>query len=437
MKVIFNQENAGFPAGCNQGMARAAGDDILLLNSDTIVTPRWLTQLRRALYADERNGAVSCASNSISNFQQVETDGYNDVQGLMAFAERFNHTDPSKWEYRTMLVGFCFLLRRSVYEKLGGFDERFSPGNFEDADYSLRLLQTGYHLIFAGDTFIHHFGSASFAKKTAERAEPVSQYNSLLTRNRRKFYAKWDVPWYFRRMSEADFLAMQAAKHPDGCWQLDDRRICFITCVNDAARYNAALASWRQLLVPPGMTVESLAVGEAESMTAGYQQAMESSRAKYKIYLHQDVFITQPDFLMRIVREFRQHPEYGLAGVVGTRQMPASGLWWEGEKIGAIRDRLTGEWQNYIYECDGQSAQPAAAVDGLLLATQYDMPWRTDLFTGWHFYDISQAFEFRRQGFQTVVLPQTAPLCQHDSAAPSLDGFEAARQIFLQEYGGE
>ena len=344
MKVIFNRENVGFPKGCNQGMALASGEEILLLNSDTIVTPRWLTQLRCALYADERNGAVSCAANQVSNYQQVKTDGYSDFAGLLSFAERFNHTDPAKWERRTMLVGFCFFLRRSVYESLGGFDERFSPGNFEDADYSIRMLQAGYHLIFAGDTFIHHFGSASFAKKTAESAEPISKYNKLLVRNRRKFYEKWDVPWYFWRMSEADLRALEKAKHPDGCWQLDDSRICFITCVNDAERYNAALESWRQLRVPQGMAVESLAVGAAESMTAGYQQAMESSAAKYKIYLHQDVFITDQDFLLKLVEVFRQHPEYGLAGVVGTRQMPASGLWWEGEKIGSVRDRLTGLW---------------------------------------------------------------------------------------------
>ena len=263
------------------------------------------------------------------------------------------------------------------------------------------------------------------------------RYNELLERNRRKFYAKWDVPWYFRRMSEEDFRAMQVAKHPDGRWQLDDTKICFITCVSDVVQYNEALSYWQQLRVPEGMTVESLTIGEAESMTAGYQQAMECSDAKYKIYLHQDVWITDREFLVRLVREFRRHPEYGLAGVVGARNMPVNGIWREGEKLGSIRDKITGEFRNYVYRCDRKISQNAAALDGLLLATQYDMPWRTDLFRGWHFYDVSQAYEFRRQHFQTVVLPQTGPLCMHNSVEPSVEGYEADRQKFLQEYGSD
>lgn len=436
IKVIFNDANAGFPKGCNQGMAVATGDEILLLNSDTIVTPRYLEQMLRALYADKRNGAVSCASNCVSNFQQVETDGYSDLKGLERFAERYNHSDPTKWQRRTMLVGFCFLLRRSTYKELGGLDEDFSPGNFEDTDYSMRLLQAGYHLIFAGDTFIHHFGSASFVKKTGKAAEQSRmRYQQLLIANERKFFAKWDVPWYFRLMSEADFLAMQAKKHSDGKWQLDDSKICFITCVNDTAQYNEALAYLRELQVPQGMTVESIVIGKAASMTDGYQQAMESSDAKYKIYLHQDVWITDRSFLIKLLQEFRRHPEYGLAGVVGARKMPKNALWWEGEKIGSIRDKLRGNLEDYIYKCDNRRSQIVDAVDGLLMATQYDLPWRTDIFMGWHFYDLSQAYEFRRHYWQVVVLPQSEPLCAHNNERPGMDGFEEARLAFLREYG--
>ena len=245
IRVIFNNQNAGFPKGCNQGMGIARGDEILLLNSDTIVTPHYLDNMLRALYADERNGAVSCATNHISNNQQVDTDGYTDLDGLERFAAAYNHSDPTKWQYRTMLVGFCFLVRYSTYKEIGEFDEAFSPGNYEDSDYSMRLLQAGYHLIFASDTFIHHFGSASFVQRRKKEAELERiRYNELLERNRRKFYAKWDVPWYFRRMSEEDFRAMQVAKHPDGRWQLDDTKICFITCVSDVVQYDEALSYW-------------------------------------------------------------------------------------------------------------------------------------------------------------------------------------------------
>ncbi|MBR4696044.1 MAG: glycosyltransferase, partial [Selenomonadaceae bacterium] len=51
IRLIANEENLGFPKGCNQGLEIAEGDDLLLLNSDTIVTPRWLKQLLIALHS--------------------------------------------------------------------------------------------------------------------------------------------------------------------------------------------------------------------------------------------------------------------------------------------------------------------------------------------------------------------------------------------------
>ena len=73
IKLVCNKENKGFPGGCNQGMELAEeGNDILLLNSDTIVTPRWLENMQTALYSEPKVGAVSCITNSCSNWQQVE-----------------------------------------------------------------------------------------------------------------------------------------------------------------------------------------------------------------------------------------------------------------------------------------------------------------------------------------------------------------------------
>lgn len=82
LKVIFNQENMGFPKGCNQGIEIATGTEILLLNSDTIVTPRWLSQLRYALYSSEMVGAVSCVTNKCSNRQALKNVPYKNEDEL-------------------------------------------------------------------------------------------------------------------------------------------------------------------------------------------------------------------------------------------------------------------------------------------------------------------------------------------------------------------
>ena len=191
---IYNEKNVGFPAGCNQGMKIAKGTEFLLLNSDTVVTPRWLDNMRRALYSTNKVGAVSCLTNSCGNLQQIDIP-YHTLPELLDFAEKFNHSDSNKWYPWFRLVGFCFLFRREVYETVGGMDEIFSPGNFEDDDYSLRIRKAGYELLLCHDTFIHHYGSVSFKSgiSSEELEKKRKSYTELLNRNRTIFYNKWGV----------------------------------------------------------------------------------------------------------------------------------------------------------------------------------------------------------------------------------------------------
>lgn len=78
IKLLENQVNKGFPAGCNQGIALAEqGNDIMLLNSDTIVTPRWLENLQAALYSSETVGAVGPMAQESTNWQEVYAEYKN------------------------------------------------------------------------------------------------------------------------------------------------------------------------------------------------------------------------------------------------------------------------------------------------------------------------------------------------------------------------
>lgn len=189
LRVIYNKENFGFPKGCNQGIGIARGDSVLLLNNDTIVTPNWLTNLCRCLYSTDEIGAVGAVTNSCSNYQSIPYP-YESIDQMLVFASKYNNCDTTKWEERLRLVGFCMLMKREVIEKIGLLDEIFTPGNFEDDDYSLRIRQAGYRLILCKDTFIHHFGSASFGKV-------VGKHNDLLIRNRKKFQDKWGFDPYY------------------------------------------------------------------------------------------------------------------------------------------------------------------------------------------------------------------------------------------------
>lgn len=186
IKVIYNNENLGFPKGCNQGIAVARGSEILLLNNDVVVTARWLENLKIALYSSDNVGAVGAITNNASNWQSIPTP-YKSIEEMQAFANKNNNSNSSYWERRLKLIGFCMLIKRDVVEKIGGLDERFTPGNFEDDDYSLRIIQEGYQLLLCFDVFIHHYGSATFQKILKH----TETYYGLLKTNREKFTQKW------------------------------------------------------------------------------------------------------------------------------------------------------------------------------------------------------------------------------------------------------
>ncbi len=184
LTVIYNKENKGFPAGCNQGIKVAKGESILLLNNDIIVTPNWLYNLNNALWSDDKIGAVGSVTNNISYYQAIYVN-YNNVTDMLNYAKNNNNSNHDMWKYRVKLVGFCMLIKKAVIDEVGVLDEIFTPGNYEDDDLSYRIIKSGKQNIFCNDAYIHHFGSVSF-KSTG------NQFSSVLTENKKKFTNKWN-----------------------------------------------------------------------------------------------------------------------------------------------------------------------------------------------------------------------------------------------------
>lgn len=217
---------------------------------------------------------------------------------------------------------------------------------------------------------------------------------------------------------------------------MDEKKVCFITCVNDETVYNESLLYLQHLHLPDGMMAEFLSVQGATSMASGYDEAMQQSDAKYKVYLHQDVFLVNLDIIGFIVNIFQQHSEIGLLGFAGCKRIPDNGIWWQaGETYGVVAHSLEPEsLQVTDYGEFAADFQLVQAIDGVFMATQYDIPWREDIFKAWHFYDISQSLEFKRQRYEVAVLRQQKPWCVHACGRKSLGDYDKWRCAFLQEY---
>lgn len=206
-------------------------------------------------------------------------------------------------------------------------------------------------------------------------------------------------------------------------------------CVNDPLYEKECIRYIRKLNVPEGYTVEQLSIRNAESMASGYNKAMQQSDAKYKVYLHQDLFIVNKNFIRDILRVFNQEEKIGMIGMVGAPVLSRKGIMWEGERIGTIFTSNIKTAGPTIFGEVKNMYQKVEAVDGLLIATQTDIQWREDKFTGWDFYDVAQSVEFRKNGYKVVVPRMEIPWCLHDDGYMNLETYFRWRDVFLQEYG--
>lgn len=183
LKLKCNSRNVGFPCGCNQGIKMAEADsDIFLLNNDTIMTDNALFWLRMGLYENEYVGATGAASNCVSDLQQV-TWNCSSIEEFLNVARINNLPQKNPYMKRNWLIGFALMLKRSVLEKVGYLDERFTPGQYEDNDIGLRLGEAGYELLLCKNSFIFHYGSGG--------GEHIEKWSNLMLQNKIKIEEKW------------------------------------------------------------------------------------------------------------------------------------------------------------------------------------------------------------------------------------------------------
>lgn len=216
-KLILNRKNQGFAKGNNQGFAEANGQYLLALNSDIIVSPHWDGRLINALKKLPKVGAVGPMANIDIGLQRLKEVGYdeegifNDISEFIEFSERHAIENSGRITLVESLGGYCLLLRRNVYEHIGGFDEAFEVGIFEDNDFCFRIQENGYSLAIVRDAVIHHFGSISFM------INKINQ-NKLYIKNFLLLYHKW------KNYKPAVNFLFQAALHI-GSNLLSDGRI--------------------------------------------------------------------------------------------------------------------------------------------------------------------------------------------------------------------
>lgn len=216
-----------------------------------------------------------------------------------------------------------------------------------------------------------------------------------------------------------------------------NKKICFILCVNNEMLFEECMLYLERLYVPEGYETELLTIYDAKSMTSGYNEGMEASDAKYKIYMHQDVFITDRYFLYELIDIFESDENIGMVGIVGAPRMSEDGVMWNVNRVGSMygKNNTRIDLCDQYEKIDVDKLKEVEAIDGLLMATQYDVRWRDDLFREFDFYDASQSIEFLKHNYKVVVPVVEKPICVHDDGyILNLKNYDENRKIYLDEY---
>ena len=175
IEIHENETNMGFTRTVNRGIELAGDDDVIFLNSDTLVPPRWLEQLSFAAYAQDRIGTVTPLSNNagafsipeanVSNYAPIDLD--INAMGRMTAQNSFIFFPAAPTGN-----GFCMYVRRALLNKVGFLDQdRFPRGYGEENDLCMRGLQAGLKNIIDDRSYVYHKRSASFGDEKSDLYE--------------------------------------------------------------------------------------------------------------------------------------------------------------------------------------------------------------------------------------------------------------------------
>lgn len=194
---------------------------------------------------------------------------------------------------------------------------------------------------------------------------------------------------------------------------LDEQKFEVIVHVTNENLFSELAASLERVVVPQNFSAEVQPVTGDEKYFA-YETARLASDAKYKIYLDERARITNENFLTELLKIFSDK-RVGMVGASGAIELSTHG-------ISLTSSKRTDE--NFSGEVE--------ILDGFFIATQYDLPWRYDLFTDNFFGAQAQCVEFKRAGYKIFVPRQNPPWISVRGENFQLE--ETARQKFLDEY---
>jgi GT2 family glycosyltransferase/SAM-dependent methyltransferase/glycosyltransferase involved in cell wall biosynthesis len=212
LNVVQMKQNSGFIGAVNAGLNVARGRFVLLLNNDTVVLPGWLDALMRTIEIEENVGVVG-AKLVYPDGTLQEAGGiiWRDGSGLN-YGRGGNAEDPSYNFVRDVdyCSGACLLVRKEIFDVLGGLDRRYSPAYYEDTDLAFAARKLGYRVVYQPEAKICH---AEGSSNGTDEGSGVKRYQKV---SREAFRLKWQTELLAQYESDPGLERVASRRTPAG-----------------------------------------------------------------------------------------------------------------------------------------------------------------------------------------------------------------------------
>jgi len=171
-RVLSNKKNIGFTSTVNRGLQEAQGADVIILNSDARVTPKWTEGMRAAAYSRPNVATVTAMSDRAGAFSAPNIGNDNALPSGVDeadFARAFRRRSLRLYPEVPTGNGFCMYIRRAGLDALGSLDDKAFPRGYgEENDYCMRALQMGWVNLIDDATYVFHERTKSFGEAKTE-----------------------------------------------------------------------------------------------------------------------------------------------------------------------------------------------------------------------------------------------------------------------------
>lgn len=211
VRHLRTPENLGFLRNCNHAARQARGRHLLLLNNDTVVLPGWLSALYEAMESDPSiaivgskflypDGSIQEAGGGLrADASGVSVGRWVGPAGQLRPGQR-DHPAFNFAREVDYLSGASILVRRTFWEQVHGFDERYQPAYCEDADLAMAARSNGWRVVYEPRSEVVHFEHQSYESDDSRHRRLMDAHGQVLK-------AKWAAdfhrdhlpagsPWY-------------------------------------------------------------------------------------------------------------------------------------------------------------------------------------------------------------------------------------------------